>query len=166
VQLMPRRGAFVAEITQTEIDELFPIMAALEGAYAAETACSRLTGENIEMLRQIAPPAVRVSRRRRRKGLSAAQSPDSSRLVRDRRQCLADRHLTSNCWFAFISPSDLSHARPKSNGSEPSTSTSKSWARSSGATDRIWRTSCSRICSTPRARLRVSLCRTRPATHL
>jgi DNA-binding GntR family transcriptional regulator len=52
VQLMPRRGAFVAELTQTEIDELFPIMAALE-ALAAETACSRLTNENIEMLRQM-----------------------------------------------------------------------------------------------------------------
>jgi DNA-binding GntR family transcriptional regulator len=52
VQLMPRRGAFVAEITQTEIDELFPIMAALE-ALAAEAACSRITDHNIEKLRNL-----------------------------------------------------------------------------------------------------------------
>jgi DNA-binding GntR family transcriptional regulator len=52
VQLMPRRGAFIAEITQTEIDELFPIMAALE-ALAAVEACARLTDENIETLREM-----------------------------------------------------------------------------------------------------------------
>jgi DNA-binding GntR family transcriptional regulator len=52
VQLMPRRGAFVAEITQTEIDELFPIMAALE-ALAAEAACRRITEENIRALREL-----------------------------------------------------------------------------------------------------------------
>jgi DNA-binding GntR family transcriptional regulator len=49
VQLMPRRGAFVAEITQTEIEELFPIMAALE-ALAAEAACLKITDDNIKML--------------------------------------------------------------------------------------------------------------------
>jgi DNA-binding GntR family transcriptional regulator len=52
IQLMPRRGAFVAEITQIEIDELFPIMAALE-ALAAETACMRMTGDNVETLRNM-----------------------------------------------------------------------------------------------------------------
>jgi DNA-binding GntR family transcriptional regulator len=52
VRLMPRRGAFVAEITQTEIDELFPIMAALE-ALAAETACGRITDDEIEKLKQM-----------------------------------------------------------------------------------------------------------------
>jgi DNA-binding GntR family transcriptional regulator len=49
VQLMPRRGAFVAEITQTEIEELFPIMAALE-ALGAEAACLKITDDNIKML--------------------------------------------------------------------------------------------------------------------
>jgi DNA-binding GntR family transcriptional regulator len=52
VQLLPRRGAFVAEITQTEIDELFPIMAALE-ALAAETACVRMSDSHIETLRKM-----------------------------------------------------------------------------------------------------------------
>jgi DNA-binding GntR family transcriptional regulator len=52
VLLMPRRGAFVAEITQVEIDEIFPIMAALE-ALAAETACGRITDHAIEMLKQM-----------------------------------------------------------------------------------------------------------------
>jgi len=50
VQLVPRRGAFVAAITQTEIDELFPIMAALE-ALAAEAACKRIEDDDIENLR-------------------------------------------------------------------------------------------------------------------
>ena len=52
LQLKPRRGAFVAEITQTEIDELFPIMAALE-ALAAQDACDRMTDQDIEALRQM-----------------------------------------------------------------------------------------------------------------
>jgi DNA-binding GntR family transcriptional regulator len=52
VRLMPRRGAFVAEITQAEIDELFPIMAALE-ALAAEIACGRITDDEIETLKQM-----------------------------------------------------------------------------------------------------------------
>jgi DNA-binding GntR family transcriptional regulator len=50
VQLVPRHGAFVAEITQSEIDELFPIMAALE-ALAAETACERIQDDDIAKLR-------------------------------------------------------------------------------------------------------------------
>ena len=52
VQLMPRRGAFIAEITETEIDELFPIMAALEGLAAVE-ACARISDRDIEELERM-----------------------------------------------------------------------------------------------------------------
>ncbi|MDB5536824.1 MAG: transcriptional regulator, GntR family [Devosia sp.] len=52
IQLMPRRGAYVAQITQAEIDELFPIMAALE-ALAGELAVARLTDKDISKFRKL-----------------------------------------------------------------------------------------------------------------
>lgn len=52
VQLLPRRGAIVAQITETEIDELFPIIGALEGL-AGELVCAKLTEQDLHRLRQL-----------------------------------------------------------------------------------------------------------------
>jgi DNA-binding GntR family transcriptional regulator len=48
--LSPNRGASVARISPQEIDELFPIMGALE-AVAGEAACARATPEDIARIR-------------------------------------------------------------------------------------------------------------------
>ena len=52
IQLVPRHGAFVARITETEIEELFPIMAALE-ALAGDLACARMRNADIEVFRKL-----------------------------------------------------------------------------------------------------------------
>jgi DNA-binding GntR family transcriptional regulator len=46
IELLPQRGAIVAEISEDEITELFPIMAALE-ALAGELACEHATDADI-----------------------------------------------------------------------------------------------------------------------
>jgi DNA-binding GntR family transcriptional regulator len=52
LRLMPNRGAIVAETTQTEIDEIYPIMAALE-AIAGEQACRQASDAQIAALRKL-----------------------------------------------------------------------------------------------------------------
>ena len=52
VQLLPHRGAVVAQITETEIDELFPIVGALEGL-AGELAASKLTDKSLARLKHL-----------------------------------------------------------------------------------------------------------------
>lgn len=52
LQLLPRRGAIVARVSAEEIDELFPIMAALE-SLAGELVCKRLTTEGLVRLRML-----------------------------------------------------------------------------------------------------------------
>lgn len=52
LQLLPNRGAIVARISQEEIEELFPIMAALE-AVAGEFACQRATNRDIARVRKL-----------------------------------------------------------------------------------------------------------------
>lgn len=49
LQLLPRRGAIVATVSPEEIDELFPVMAALE-ALAGELVCKRATDADIDRL--------------------------------------------------------------------------------------------------------------------
>ncbi len=51
VTLLPNRGAIVAETTLEEIDELFPIMGALE-ALAGELACARISDAEVAALRR------------------------------------------------------------------------------------------------------------------
>jgi DNA-binding GntR family transcriptional regulator len=46
VQLLPQRGAIVAEISEDEIEEVFPVMAALE-SLAAELACDHASETDI-----------------------------------------------------------------------------------------------------------------------
>lgn len=50
ILLAPNRGASVARISPQEIDELFPIMGALE-ALAGELACVHITDDEIEKIR-------------------------------------------------------------------------------------------------------------------
>lgn len=49
--LQPNRGAIVSRITAAEIDELFPIMGALE-ALAGELACANITDETIAAIKR------------------------------------------------------------------------------------------------------------------
>ncbi|MDF0603609.1 GntR family transcriptional regulator [Psychromarinibacter sp. C21-152] len=50
VTLTPNRGATVAEITERDLDEVFPILMALEGL-AGEAACARMSDAAIRQLR-------------------------------------------------------------------------------------------------------------------
>lgn len=62
LQLSPNRGASVARITSEEIDELFPIMGALE-ALAGEIACTRLRPTDLAHLRGMHEEMVEAYRR-------------------------------------------------------------------------------------------------------
>ncbi len=50
VHLEPNRGAWVSQITIEDLDEMFPVMAALE-ALAGELACKHITDDEIEAIR-------------------------------------------------------------------------------------------------------------------
>lgn len=52
ITLSLNRGSAVARITAKEVDELFPIMGALE-ALAGETACARMTRKELARLQQL-----------------------------------------------------------------------------------------------------------------
>lgn len=52
VELLPNRGARVAKLTIEDIDEMFPVMAALE-ALAGELACLRISDEGIAEIRAL-----------------------------------------------------------------------------------------------------------------
>jgi DNA-binding GntR family transcriptional regulator len=52
VKILPRRGAFVIELSPPEIKELFHLRAVLEG-YATELAAPRLTSKQLQSLRRI-----------------------------------------------------------------------------------------------------------------
>jgi DNA-binding GntR family transcriptional regulator len=52
LQLMPRRGAAVPRITPEEIEEVFPVMAVLEGL-AGELACKLATDEQIAQVQAL-----------------------------------------------------------------------------------------------------------------
>jgi DNA-binding GntR family transcriptional regulator len=52
VELLPNRGARVAKLTIDDIDEMFPVMAALE-ALAGELACLRISDEGIAEIRAL-----------------------------------------------------------------------------------------------------------------
>ncbi|MBY0381369.1 MAG: GntR family transcriptional regulator [Xanthobacteraceae bacterium] len=52
VELLLQRGAIVAQLTPEDIEELFPIMAALE-ALAGELACDRATDADVARMREL-----------------------------------------------------------------------------------------------------------------
>jgi DNA-binding GntR family transcriptional regulator len=62
VQLLPNRGAVIAKITDEEIDQIFPIMGALE-ALAGELACERISEEELKKLRRLHKTMVGHCRR-------------------------------------------------------------------------------------------------------
>ncbi len=62
VQLLPSRGAMVARITNAEIEELFPIMGALEGL-AGELACKQATEAEVAAIRAMHDEMVGCYRR-------------------------------------------------------------------------------------------------------
>lgn len=63
VILSPNRGATVATITREEIDQLFPIMGALE-ALAGELACARITDAEIARIQKMHDQMVRHYQKR------------------------------------------------------------------------------------------------------
>jgi DNA-binding GntR family transcriptional regulator len=52
LELLPNRGARVSRLTAAEVDEMFPVMAALEGL-AGEIACQRITEDGIDEIRAL-----------------------------------------------------------------------------------------------------------------
>jgi DNA-binding GntR family transcriptional regulator len=52
LELLPNRGATVARLTAADLDEMFPVMGALE-ALAGELACERITDEQIAEIRAL-----------------------------------------------------------------------------------------------------------------
>lgn len=52
LDLLPNRGATVARLTPADLDEMFPVMGALE-ALAGELACARITDEQIAEVRAL-----------------------------------------------------------------------------------------------------------------
>ena len=52
ISLLPNRGARVSKITPKDIDEVFPVMGALE-AVAGEAACKNITEEGIAEIRAL-----------------------------------------------------------------------------------------------------------------
>ena len=52
VVLKPRRGCYVAEMSERDVDEIFPVLALLEGRVAEEAAC-RLTNTDFARLEKI-----------------------------------------------------------------------------------------------------------------
>ncbi len=51
VEIVPRKGAFVRQLSRQDIDDTFPVRAALEGL-AAKLTCARVTPEVIEELEE------------------------------------------------------------------------------------------------------------------
>jgi DNA-binding GntR family transcriptional regulator len=52
VQLKPRRGCYVAQLSEQDLDEIFPVMALLEGR-CAEEAARRATAADLQRLTEI-----------------------------------------------------------------------------------------------------------------
>lgn len=63
VQLMPRRGAVVAVLTDDEVVKLFPIVGVIE-ALAAETACRTISDAGIAAIRSTHDKMIEAYRRR------------------------------------------------------------------------------------------------------
>ncbi len=65
VELLPHRGATIAELRVEAVDEMFQVMEALEGL-AGELACSRITDEEIAEVRALHKQMLTHYRRRER----------------------------------------------------------------------------------------------------
>ncbi|MGZ5270089.1 MAG: GntR family transcriptional regulator [Ramlibacter sp.] len=60
----PRRGCFVAEVTEQDLDEIFPVIALLEGRCAHEAAL-QATDADVEVLEELHARLARHARARR-----------------------------------------------------------------------------------------------------
>jgi len=60
----PRRGCFVSEITERDLDEIFPVIALLEGRCAYEAACNA-TDADLQALEQLHERLQRSAQARR-----------------------------------------------------------------------------------------------------
>lgn len=58
VRLEPNRGAWVTQVTQEEVDEVFPVLGALE-ALSGELACKHITDNEIEEVRALHAQMIR-----------------------------------------------------------------------------------------------------------
>ena len=86
LELAPHRGARVAGLTATDVDELFPVMGALE-ALAGELACARITETELAEIRALhyqmvlhhrlgeRPPYFELNQKIHEKILEAARNP-------------------------------------------------------------------------------------------
>lgn len=86
LDLAPNRGARVAGLTAADVDELFPVMGALE-ALAGELACARITDTEIAEIRALhyqmvlhhtrgeRPPYFELNQKIHEKILDAARNP-------------------------------------------------------------------------------------------
>ena len=86
LELAPHRGARVAGLTATDVDELFPVMGALE-ALAGELACARITEMELAEIRALhyqmvlhhrldeRPPYFELNQKIHEKILEAARNP-------------------------------------------------------------------------------------------
>src|SRR5690606_19545511 len=91
VILSPNRGASVAEISPQEVDQLFPIMGALE-ALAGELACTKISGAQIARIRKLhdqmvrhyekkeAAPYLKINRQIHETIFDAADNPELTQL--------------------------------------------------------------------------------------
>lgn len=52
ITLIPNRGAVVKQLTRAELEDLFPVMGALE-ALSGELACNRITGAEIRQIERV-----------------------------------------------------------------------------------------------------------------
>ncbi len=93
LELLPNRGALVARLTAADLDEMFPVMGALE-ALAGELACTRITEEELAELRALhyqmvlhyrrgeLPEYFRLNQRIHELVMDAARNPTLSRMYR------------------------------------------------------------------------------------
>ncbi len=93
LELLPNRGATVVGLTAADVDELFPIMGALEGL-AGELACAHVTEEEIAEVRALhyqmvlhytrseLPPYFRLNQQIHERIIDAARNPSLARTYR------------------------------------------------------------------------------------
>lgn len=121
VRLVPNRGAVVAELTLSELEEVFPVVAALEGA-AGELAALRATDEEVAAIRRLTDALHRAYAAGDRPGyfevnqqihaavLAAARNPTlerQHRLVAQRvRRARYQANLTAQRWRAALAEHD------------------------------------------------------------
>lgn len=91
VVLKPRRGCYVAELSERDLDEIFSVLALLEGR-AAEEACRRLTSADLQRLRDLHAELERYAA-----ALDADRFFEANQAFHD-----AIKELSDNRWLAHL----------------------------------------------------------------